>query len=40
SYKYTVPQIKKMAKKTGFKPIHMWTDKKNYFTLVLFVVER
>jgi len=40
SYKYTVPQIKKMAKKTGFKPVHMWTDKKNYFTLALFVVER
>ena len=40
SYKYTMPQIKKMAKKTGFKPIHMWTDKKNYFALALFVVEK
>jgi len=39
SYKYTIPQIKKMAQKTGFKPIQIWTDKKNYFALVLFTVD-
>lgn len=39
SHKYTIPQIKKMAKKTGFKPIQIWTDKKNYFTLALFSIE-
>ncbi len=40
SHKYTVHQIKKMAKKTGFVPVNMWTDKKNYFTLALFMVEK
>jgi L-histidine N-alpha-methyltransferase len=35
SHKYTIPQIKKIAKKTGFKPIRIWHDKKNYFTLAL-----
>lgn len=39
SYKYTIPQIKKMAQKTGFKPVQIWTDKKNYFALVLFSVD-
>ena len=39
SYKYTIPQIKKMAEKTGFKPIQIWTDKKNYFAVVLFSVD-
>ena len=40
SHKYTSSQIKKMAKRTGFRPVHMWTDKKNYFTLALFTVEK
>lgn len=40
SHKYTPPQIKKMAKKTGFTPIRIWTDRKNYFALALFVVEK
>jgi L-histidine N-alpha-methyltransferase len=40
SYKYTIPQIHKMAQKTGFKPVNIWTDKKNYFALVLFSVDR
>jgi L-histidine N-alpha-methyltransferase len=39
SYKYTIPQIKKMAQKTGFKPVQIWTDKKNYFAVVLFSVD-
>jgi dimethylhistidine N-methyltransferase len=39
SYKYTLPQIKKMAQKTGFKPVQIWTDKKNYFAVVLFSVD-
>ena len=39
SYKYTIPQIKEMAQKTGFKPLQIWTDKKNYFALVLFSVD-
>src|SRR6267143_321268 len=39
SYKYTIPKIKKMAQKTGFKPLKIWTDKKNYFALVLFLVD-
>ncbi len=39
SYKYTMPQIKRMAQKTGFKPIKIWTDKKNYFSLALFGVD-
>ena len=39
SYKYTIPQIKKMAQKTGFKPIQIWTDKKDYFAVVLFSVD-
>jgi L-histidine Nalpha-methyltransferase len=39
SHKYTIPQIKKMAKKTGFKPIQIWTDKKNYFTMALLSVD-
>ncbi|MBI3639529.1 MAG: L-histidine N(alpha)-methyltransferase [Thaumarchaeota archaeon] len=38
SYKYTIPQIKKMAQKTGFKPVQIWKDKKNYFAVVLFSV--
>ena len=40
SHKYTIPQIKKMVKKTGFTPVRIWTDKKNYFALALFVVEK
>ncbi|MGI0102489.1 MAG: L-histidine N(alpha)-methyltransferase [Nitrosotalea sp.] len=40
SYKYTISQIKKMAKKIGFKPVQIWTDEKNYFALVLFSVDR
>lgn len=39
SYKYTMPQIKKMAQKTGFKPVQIWTDKKKYFAVVLFSVD-
>jgi len=39
SYKYTMSSIKKMARKTGFRPVQIWTDKKNYFALVLFSVE-
>jgi L-histidine Nalpha-methyltransferase len=39
SYKYTIPQIKKMAQKTGFRPVKIWTDKKNYFAVVLFSVD-
>jgi dimethylhistidine N-methyltransferase len=39
SFKYTIPQIKKMAQKTGFRPLQIWSDKKNYFALVLFSVE-
>jgi L-histidine N-alpha-methyltransferase len=40
SYKYTIPQINKMAQKTGFRPVKIWTDKKNYFALVLFSVDK
>ena len=39
SYKYTRPQIKKMAKKAGFKPLQIWTDKKDYFAIALFSVD-
>ena len=39
SYKYTIPQIKKIAKKSGFKPAQIWTDKKSYFAVVLFSVN-
>ncbi len=40
SHKYTLSQIRKMTKRTGFRPVHMWIDKKNYFTLALFAVEK
>jgi len=39
SYKYSIPQIKKIAQKTGFKLAQIWTDKDNYFSLVLFTVD-
>ncbi len=38
SHKYTIPQIKKMAKKAGLNPVKIWRDEKNYFALVLFSV--
>ena len=38
SYKYTITEIRKMAKKTGFKPMKIWTDKKKYFALAMFSI--
>ncbi|VVC05996.1 Histidine N-alpha-methyltransferase [uncultured archaeon] len=40
SYKYTITKIKKMAKKTGFRPLKIWTDKKKYFALAMFSVVK
>jgi len=39
SYKYAIPQIKKMAQKAGFKPLQIWKDKKSYFAIALFSVD-
>lgn len=36
SYKYTIPQMKRMASKIGFKIEKIWLDKSNYFALILF----
>lgn len=36
SHKYTIPQIKKMAKTIGFDLKQIWTDEQNYFALALF----
>lgn len=38
SHKYTISQIRKMAKKAGLSPVKIWRDEKNYFALVLFSV--
>ena len=35
SYKYTIPKIKNMFSKTGFRIRDMWFDEKRYFCLVL-----
>lgn len=35
SHKFSIDQIHKMTKNTGFDVKQMWFDKKNYFTLVL-----
>ena len=35
SYKYTIPKIKKMFSRTGFRIRDMWFDEKRYFCLVL-----
>lgn len=35
SHKYTGPQIRRIAKDAGFETVRVWTDKKNYFALVL-----
>lgn len=39
SYKYTIPQIRTMAKKAGFQIKSIWTDKQDYFALALFLKE-
>lgn len=36
SHKYTIPQIKKIAKNIGLHIKQIWSDEKNYFALVLF----
>jgi len=36
SHKYTIPQIKRIAKRSGFEIRRIWTDKQDYFALVLF----
>lgn len=38
SYKYTFSQIEKIAKKVGLRLVKKWTDKQNYFALVLLSV--
>ncbi|GIS96707.1 MAG: hypothetical protein CM1200mP23_5130 [Nitrososphaerota archaeon] len=35
SYKYTIPKIKKVFSRTGFRIRDMWFDEKRYFCLVL-----
>ena len=35
SYKYTIPKIKKIFSRTGFRIRDMWFDEKRYFCLVL-----
>ena len=35
SYKYTIPKIKKIFSRTGFRIRDMWFDEKKYFCLVL-----
>ncbi|MFQ6025015.1 MAG: L-histidine N(alpha)-methyltransferase [Nitrosopumilaceae archaeon] len=35
SYKYSIPQIKKLTKDAGFKIEKIWQDEKKYFALVL-----
>lgn len=40
SYKYSISQIKKIAKKSRFKLEQIWTDKDNYFALALFAVDK
>jgi L-histidine Nalpha-methyltransferase len=39
SYKYTISQIKKITQKAGFKPVKVWTDRQNYFALILFSAD-
>ncbi len=36
SHKYTLPQIKQIANKSGFKIKKIWQDKQKYFALILF----
>jgi uncharacterized SAM-dependent methyltransferase len=36
SHKYTIPQIKQMAKAAGFNLKQIWTDGQDYFALALF----
>ena len=38
SYKYTVLQIKQIARNTGLNIAKIWSDKQNYFALVLFSI--
>lgn len=38
SHKYTIPKIRQMAKKTGFKIENIWFDNNRYFGLVLLSV--
>lgn len=40
SYKYTLSQIKKITKRTGFNITKIWRDKQNYFALVLFSISK
>ena len=40
SHKYTLSQIKKIAKRTGFNITKIWCDKQNYFALVLFSMSK
>jgi dimethylhistidine N-methyltransferase len=40
SYKYTIPQIRRAAKRTGFSIMGMWTDKQDYFASVLLSKEK
>jgi L-histidine N-alpha-methyltransferase len=39
SHKYTIPQIRKAAKMTGFEVGRIWTDKQDYFALALLSKE-
>lgn len=39
SHKFTIPQIKEMARLSGFKVKHIWTDMQEYFALGLFSKE-
>jgi dimethylhistidine N-methyltransferase len=38
SHKYTIQQIRKMAKRAELTPVRIWQDEQNYFALVLFSV--
>lgn len=40
SHKYTIPQIRRAAKKTGFSIKGMWTDRQDYFASVLLSGEK
>lgn len=39
SHKYTIPQIRDLAKNAGFKIREIWTDQKKYFGLVLLSIK-